>query len=129
MARILIVDDDEMDRVLLSHVLGEAGHQLRFAPDGLVALETFLREPADLVVTDIAMPELNGMQLIRALQEDDPWVRIVVLSGSGATNLERAKELGALAVLEKPLNPQELLDAVNKALEGHGHWLDTLTLD
>jgi CheY-like chemotaxis protein len=128
MARILIVDDDEMDRVLLSHLLGEAGHELRFASDGLAALETFLREPADLVVTDIAMPELNGMQLIRALHDDDPWVRIIAVSGTSAVNLERAKELGALAVLEKPLDPQKLLEAVQKALDDHGHWLDTVSL-
>ena len=120
MAKILIVDDDEMDRVLISQSLHEAGHEPLFAPNGKAALRIWRKNPADLVVTDIAMPELDGLELIEALRLDDPWVRIIAISGVSADKLYSAEQSGALATLVKPVNVGELLAEIEKALEGHG---------
>jgi CheY-like chemotaxis protein len=120
MARILIVDDDEMDRVLLSQALHRAGHEPLFAPNGKAALRIWKRNPADLVVTDIAMPELDGLELIEALRLEDPWVRVIAISGVSADKLQSAERIGAVATLVKPVDAGELLSAIEKALEGHG---------
>jgi CheY-like chemotaxis protein len=120
MAKILIVDDDEMDRVLLSQVLHGAGHEPLFAPNGKAALRTWRRNPADLVVTDIAMPELNGLELIEELRMEDPWVRIIAISGVSADMLDTAQHRGAVATLVKPVDVGELLAEIEKALEDHG---------
>jgi CheY-like chemotaxis protein len=124
MARILIVEDDEMDRVLLSTVLAQAGHDPVFAPNGKSALRIWIKAPADVVVTDLAMPELGGLDLIRVLKKGDPWVRIIAISGAKAHQLATAREYGALATLAKPIDAGKLVELVNKLLEQHGHWSD-----
>jgi len=122
MARILIVEDDEMDRVLLSHVLAQAGHEPVFAANGKAALRIWVRDPAEIVVTDLAMPELGGLDLIRVLKKGDPWVRIIAISGAKPQQLEQAREFGALATLSKPIDAGELVELIDKILDGHGHW-------
>jgi CheY-like chemotaxis protein len=107
-----------MDRVLLSRLLQDAGHEPIFAPNGRSAIRVFERSPADLVVTDLSMPEMDGLELIEALREDDPWLRIIAVSGFGETKLAQAKAAGAVAVLAKPVDPGALLEAIEKALDG-----------
>ena len=120
MAKILIVDDDEMDRVLISQSLAAAGHEPLFAPNGKAALRIWRRNPADLVVTDIAMPDLNGLELIEALRLEDPWVRIIAISGVAADKLHSAEQIGALATLVKPVDVGALLSEIERVLEEHG---------
>lgn len=120
MARILIVDDEEMDRVLLSEVLQRGGHEPLFAPNASAAQRIWARSPVDLVVTDIVMPGVNGVQLIEALREEDPWVRIIAISGAGPSILGLAGTSGALATLPKPVDPERLLEEIDKALENSG---------
>lgn len=115
MARILIADDEEMDRVFLDGVLGGAGHELFFAREGQSALDAYREHEIDVVVTDLLMPHLNGLGLIRELKETDHAACIVAVSGLGADELERAKKAGALLALQKPLDPVELLEAVKRA--------------
>ena len=124
MARILIVDDEEMDRVLLSEVLHRAGHEPLFAPNGQVALRIWKKGKVDLVVTDIAMPELDGLGLLESMREEDPWVRVIAISGVAAHKLERAASAGAKAVLTKPVDPRELVHEIDKALNSSGSWLE-----
>ena len=69
MAKILIVDDEEMDRVMERSMLDGLGHTLLFASDGEVALSLYQKEEPDLVITDLAMPELNGLRLIQEIME------------------------------------------------------------
>jgi CheY-like chemotaxis protein len=126
MAKILIVDDDEMDRVLISQALREAGHEPLFAPNGRAALHIWRRNPADLVVTDIAMPELNGLELIEELRMEDPWARIIAISGVSADKLTTAQRHGAIATLTKPVDAGELVAEIKKALEDHGPLEDIL---
>ncbi len=117
MARILIVDDEEMDRVLLSGVLQQGGHEPLFASNAAAAKRIWARSPVDLVVTDIVMPEVNGVELIEALREEDPWIRIIAVSGASPSILALASGSGAVATMAKPVDPKRLLEAIDKALE------------
>ena len=117
MARILIVDDDEMDRALLAEVLQKAGHEPLFAPDGKVALGIWRNSKVDLVVTDIVMPELDGLELLKSLKVEDPKARVIAVSGVSAEKLNKAARSGAFAILTKPVNPHELLGEISSALQ------------
>ncbi len=117
MARILIVDDDEMDRVMERSMLDGLGHTLLFAADGDMALSVYQKEEVDLVITDLAMPELNGLRLIQEIMEFDPDARIIAVSGVSANQLDLAENMGAVYTLFKPVQHGELLAAVEKALK------------
>ncbi len=117
MANILLVDDSEADRLLLKTVLESKGYTIFFARDGEEALRIFGFHPIDMVVTDIQMPHLNGLRLIRELREQDPDAAIVAISGVAAEQLPLAEDLGAIQALAKPIDPQKLLTAVAKALD------------
>ena len=118
MARILIVDDDEMDRVMERSMLDGLGHTLMFASDGDAALSVYEKEEPDLVITDLAMPELNGLRLIQEIMELDPDARIIAVSGVSADQLDLAENMGAVYTLFKPVEHEELLAAVEQALKG-----------
>lgn len=115
MARILIADDEEMDRVFLDSVLSPPGHTLLFARDGESALAAYREQEVDVVLADLVMPEYGGLELIRELRELDPRACVVAVSGAGEERLARARELGALVTLEKPVDPEALLKAVTRA--------------
>lgn len=116
MARILIVDDEELDRVLLRAVLEHADHELLFAGDGRTAINLFRLNKVDVVVTDIAMPDLNGLRLIQELREDSKEIPIIAISGVSAEQLDLAQDYGANFVLFKPVDPQKLVAMVDHLL-------------
>ena len=118
MATILVVDWEEEERVHLWSILEDAGHELLFAADGKTALERWKKGQMDLVITELYVPELNGLRLIKALVEEDPDVAIVAISAISADQLHLAEDYGACRVLYKPVEPAELLEAVTGALEG-----------
>ncbi len=117
MARILIVDDDEMERLLGRTILEGVGHELHFAKDGADAMRIFRTEDIDVVVTDLNMPRIAGLRLIREIREFDDRVPVVVVSGIEPSQLDLAHDLGAVETLFKPVDPQKLIDAVAKAVE------------
>lgn len=117
MANILIVDDEEMERLFVRTILGGAGHQLYYAADGESALKTYRNNPIDLVVTDLKMPKLNGLLLIKELKEIEPNLPILAVSGASADQLLIAEDYGAGDTLYKPIDPPALLRAVDKALQ------------
>jgi len=122
MARILIVDDEEMDRVLMAHVLQDAGHEPLFAPDGHTALRIWRAGGVDLVVTDIVMPELDGVTLLETIRMEDPGVPVIAVSGISAKRLNKAARSGAQAILTKPVDPGELLGEIDRALDPDRKW-------
>jgi CheY-like chemotaxis protein len=115
-ARILIVDDEEADRLLIQAILARAGHETFFAQDGDEALRQYRLEGIELVITDLQMPEVHGFELISVLREFQPMPPVIAVSGTGNFQLHMAEALGAKWTLSKPVNPKLLLDAVERAL-------------
>lgn len=115
MALVLIVDDDETDRLLMRTILASAGHDLYFASNGEEALKLYLRHPIDVVVTDIQMSRGDGIELIEALKGLDPDASIVAVSGKELHKLQVAQLAGARLILSKPLTKEGLTDAVEEA--------------
>ncbi len=118
MAKILIVDWEEEERVHLWSILEEE-HELFFASDGKAALDVWQKQQVALVVTELYLPELNGLRLIKELVERDPAARILAISAISADQLDLAEDLGATAILYKPVEPPQLLEAVTRSLEGY----------
>lgn len=118
MATILVIDDEELIRTLLRSALEGAGHEVIEAPNGRVGLELYRQRPADLVITDILMPELNGLDMILELTRGFLNVKVIAISGvqSEENVLDVAKLLGARQTFHKPLNLQQLLSAVRYEL-------------
>lgn len=118
MATILFVDDDEMERAFAREILEPRGHRVLYAGDGESALKVYRTEDVDVVVTDLAMPKLNGLRLIQELRGVDAEVKVIAASGINADQLDMAEDLGAIAVLQKPWDPREFLDMLKDVLEG-----------
>lgn len=116
-ARILVVDDEETDRLLMQAVLARAGYQTEVAEGGEAALRRYLETGIDVVLTDLQMPDVHGFELISILREFDPAPRIIAVSGTGTFQLHMAEALGAQLTLTKPLDPALLLDAIDRVLE------------
>ena len=116
MARILIIDDDDPARFALRAILEHADHEVLEASNGLEGVKRFREEAPDLVITDILMPEKEGLETIQELRRDFPQIRIIAISGSGANYLSWAEEFGALRTFLKPFDRKEILAAVQDLL-------------
>ncbi len=123
MSRVLIVDDEESSRLSLGRYLHVAGHDAFFARDGNLAIEFLRKESADLVVTDLAMPGLNGLRLIREIRGIGDSIPIVAVSGKASEQLQLAEDYGADATLFKPVDPRLLLETVERLVRGHARTL------
>ena len=122
MARILLIDDDEPVRTTLRLTVEHFGHTVIEARDGTEGLALFQHANADLVITDIVMPEKEGFEVLRELRRTHPPVKIIAISGagpdSGAGYLQTAKLMGAAKVLAKPFSADVLMAAINELLPG-----------
>jgi two-component system, chemotaxis family, chemotaxis protein CheY len=120
MARILLIDDDDIVRKMLCRVLSHAGHIVIEACDGSEGLAKFSESEAELVITDLVMPEKEGLEVIMELRKLYPNLKIIAISGGGrftaAENLRIARYLGAVTVLGKPFTNIALLDAVRQLI-------------
>ena len=116
MAKVLLVEDDELVRYALTELLQEAGHQVFARENGFKLLEFLSDNAVDVVVTDIVMPEVDGMEVITLLRKKYPELPVIALSGggriSGADYLQMAEMIGAKRTIPKPVKPDVLLDAV-----------------
>jgi DNA-binding response OmpR family regulator len=112
MPRILIIDDDEPFRTMLRMTLTKLGYDVIEAPNGKLGLSLHLASPADLVMTDLIMPEQEGLETIRLLRRKQPEVKIVAMSGGGRINardfLVVARMFGANRTLVKPFSREQL---------------------
>jgi DNA-binding response OmpR family regulator len=122
--RILLIDDEALVRNALQRVLERAGYEVVTAPDGQKGVQLFQELRPDLVITDIIMPDKEGIQTtleIRALQPD---ARIIVISGGGRTRsrefLKLAQQLTGAEILAKPFEAAELLTKIRQALDPPG---------
>ena len=118
MARILIIDDEPQVCALLKTALDDMGYETATATDGREGLQRFRLHPADLVITDVVMPELDGHETIARLVRQYPKVNIIAMTGKpGAeTLLQTAELLGANKVLKKPFELKQLFSLVQEVL-------------
>ena len=116
MAAILLVDDDDAFRTAVSRSLRAAGHAVEAAADGGQALRIIAAEAPDILITDILMPNTDGIELTTAVKRSYPGMRILAISGRGQLGkvdlLNVASLLGADATLTKPFAPEALLEKV-----------------
>jgi len=117
-ARILVVDDDTAVRLLLRTVLERRGHAVVEAENGAEGLQYYRAAPTDLVITDIQMPVMDGLQMIKELRSAFPTVKIIAISGE-KSGLAAAQSLSQ-GTFEKPLYMAEFLDAVQKFASAPG---------
>lgn len=122
MASVLIIDDDDMVRTMLLRTITRGGHEAFGARDGAEGVARFREHPADLVITDIFMPNQEGLATIMELRRVTPNLKIIAISGGGARAsldvLPVAEALGAQKTLRKPFTPAEVMEAVNEVLGG-----------
>jgi two-component system, NtrC family, response regulator PilR len=118
MAKFLIVDDEQGIRQLLTLVFERAGHQVRAAENGRRALEMLRAEPADLIISDVKMPDIGGIELLSAARELLPDVAVVMMTAFATVETAReAFKLGADDFIQKPFDVEELKLIAAKALE------------
>jgi DNA-binding NtrC family response regulator len=116
MKRILVIDDDHHILLMLKKMLEKAGYEVDLASNGVDGLELFQKMEADLVITDIIMPEKEGLETIREMKRVRSDLKIIAMSGGGKISadnyLETARIFGASLVLEKPFSQKTMVDAV-----------------
>ena len=116
MPRILIIDDDLEVLAALSTIISAHGYVVITTPDGREALRIHQSTPVDVVITDILMPQIDGIELIRALRDRDPNVKLIAISGGGWAEpdqfLTMATRFGANATFSKPLPWNSLLETL-----------------
>ncbi len=120
MASILVVDDDDLIRKLVVKTLVRAGYDVTASANGQEAERIYRQEPSDLIITDLFMPEKEGMEIIMELRRDYPDVKIIAISGAGSLGateyLEMAMMIGASRTLAKPFGQEQLLSTVRELL-------------
>ena len=118
MHKILVIDDDALIRNMVSSSLIKAGHDVECAENGVDGLKKAQENPPELVITDMLMPDMEGIETIMEMRSKNPNIGIIAMSGGGSTGnmdfLEMASRLGAQHVLKKPFKPSVLLDLISK---------------
>ncbi len=117
MKRILIVDDNLMMRKLIRNIFTNEDYDIVEAENGIEGLDIARRHEIDLVITDIIMPVMEGLELIMHLKRDFPEIKIIAISGGKPYYLYMAKKLGIEGIFTKPLNLQQFLGAVKKLVQ------------
>lgn len=117
MAHVLVIDDDEQFRLMLVQMLTQDGHQVMIAKDGEEGLRLIRKERPELIITDILMPKMDGMDVMLELSRSDSHIPVIAVSGgrrsiSAEFNLDSATLLGARAVLAKPFTRADLRQAL-----------------
>lgn len=121
MARILIVDDSALSRKISRRILEEAGHTVEDVPDGLSALERYALARPDLVLLDVTMTEMNGLEVLQKVRALDPDARVVMATADAQTSTRALSEAGgAVGFVLKPLGRESVLRAVDAALTAQG---------
>lgn len=115
---VLVVDDAAFMRMMIRDILTKEGYVIHEAVNGRDAVEKFAEVRPDLVTMDITMPEMSGLEALRAIREGDPSARILMVSAMGQQKMiVEALELGAMDFLVKPFQPTKVLETVKKCLQ------------
>lgn len=120
MAHILVIEDDNSVQTLFGQLLESEGYTVAHAADGAEGIHLLKQQKTDLIITDIMMPEMDGLEVIRTVQETHPGLPVIAISGGMRTVpinfLPHAKKFGACRVFEKPVVLADLLTAVRELL-------------
>lgn len=120
MAKILLIDDDDQFRKMLHQTLTKAGYEVAQAANGTEGVKLFRQNPTDLVITDIVMPDKEGIETIMEIKQMAPGVKIMAVSGGGRIGsdsyLDLAKKLGAEKTFSKPVDRKEMLETIRSTL-------------
>ena len=123
MSKVLLVDDSAMARRGTRRILEEAGYEVVEAEDGMSALERYFVEKPDVVMLDLVMKGMPGLDVLSKVREMDPAARIVVLSADVQTSSrEMVRAAGAAGFLNKPVDRQQMLDMIARALDRGDAW-------
>ncbi len=115
--RILLIDDDVGMRAVLKDILEEEGYDVRTASDGRSALGTIEKENFDLILTDLKMPKMGGMEFLDYIEQNRPDLKVIVITAyTGKENVNKAKMLGAFEFLSKSIQIEELKRVVKEVL-------------
>jgi CheY-like chemotaxis protein len=118
---ILLVEDDESVRCVLQRIIERQGHTVVPTNNGKVALRALENQRFDLIITDICMPEMDGIELVRTLRRMSERPRVIAISGgrgSATSYLAMALTFGAEATLAKPVSGNELIDEIDRVMSG-----------
>lgn len=120
LARILVIEDDDILRALMRKMLTRSGYEVVEAADGSYAVQLYREHDIDLIVTDLFMPDTEGMEVIRQLRQESQEAKIIAISGGSSFDsidyLDVARLIGAAKTLNKPFGSRELLEAVDELL-------------
>ena len=121
MKKILVIEDNQIVRNTVMRILQSAGYTVVTANDGLQGFDMFRKEQPDLVISDIIMPQQEGIGTIRQILAERPGTKIIAISGGGRIGntdfLQIARKMGAVDALQKPFDPDDLLSRINNYLK------------
>jgi DNA-binding NtrC family response regulator len=117
--KILVIDDEAIVRVSCERVLTPEGYDVKVVSKGTDALDILSRENFDLVLTDLKMPDMDGLEVLKEIKSRWPRINVIIITGYGTISTAvQAIKLGAYEYLEKPFTPEDILRAVQRAFEG-----------
>jgi YesN/AraC family two-component response regulator len=121
MAKIIVIDDEPYILLMLKKMLEKEGHQVDMATNGVEGIDLYHKNGADLIITDIVMPEKEGLETIINLKTENPSLKVIAISGGGRVDsreyLHSAQLLGAERIFQKPFKKDEIVKAVSDLLE------------
>jgi DNA-binding NtrC family response regulator len=116
--KILVVDDEDIVRTSCSRTLTPGGFEVKLAKNGREGLNMMGEEAFDIVLTDLKMPDMDGIEVLRKIKEDWPEVEVIIITGYQTVDTAvKSIKLGAFDYIEKPFTPDALMNAVSKALD------------
>lgn len=122
-ANVLVVDDSSLARRMMRRMLEELGHTVEEAADGASALERYFLKRPDIVMLDMVMTGMYGLDVLAKMRELNPDVRVIVASADIQTSTrDKAREAGAAAFVNKPVNPKELATVMEAVIDRGAAW-------
>lgn len=117
-AKILVIDDEDIVRTSCSRALAPEGYEVKLAKNGLEGMNMIKGEKFDVVLTDLKMPDMDGIEVLRKIKEEWPGVEVIIITGYQTVDTAvKSIKLGAFDYIEKPFTPDALIAAIVKALD------------
>lgn len=115
--KLLVVEDDPVTRRNISQYLSADGFEVEPMPNGVQALEKFQQEKFDLILTDVVMPGMDGLNLTRRVRSVSPTTPVIIMTGNAAIDDKKARSAGAAELIRKPLVLKDVVSKIKKLLE------------